>query len=182
MFNVFKLVAIAPFFKYIIKFAKWVVKDEAEDTEQNAEFEIPELDLRFLDKPALAMEHCTEVAIKMADVAKDTLFDAMNLISEYSEEAYESVSHKEEIVDNYEDKLGTYMLKLSGKELSDVDSQQLSLLLHVIGDFERIADHGINIAKAAKKMDKKQLSFSKKAAEEMAIFSDLIQDIINNII
>lgn len=179
LFNIFKMIALAPFSDYLVKVSRRLSGKEDEEEEVIDIHEVPELDIRFLEKPALAMEHCTEVATRMALAAKETLFGAIDLITDFSEDAYNVVSDNEEMVDVYEDKLATYLLKLSSKGLSEEDSHQLSLLLHLIGDFERIADHGINIAKAAKKMDKKELSFSKKAADEMAVFSDLIHDILD---
>ena len=125
------------------------------------------------------MEHCKNVAIDMAHKSKETLLEAISLVNEYDKELYDQVSKNEEIVDIYEDKLGTYLLKLSARELSEQDSKRLSLLLHLIGDYERISDHALNIAQSAKEMHKKELSFSKKAAVEIGVFADLLIDIID---
>ena len=180
LFNVFKLIALAPFGKQLGKLACLIHKDKVQGQEEKEEgFTIPELDVRFLDKPALAMEHCKNVAIDMAHKSKETLLEAISLVNEYDKELYDQVSKNEEIVDIYEDKLGTYLLKLSARELSEQDSKRLSLLLHLIGDYERISDHALNIAQSAKEMHKKELSFSKKAAVEIGVFADLLIDIID---
>jgi len=179
LFNLFKMLLLAHQTKLLATMARAIIKDAPEDEEVGSKHEVPELDDRFLDKPALAMEHCKNVAYKMAADSREALVSAISLVNKFDKDVYDLVIEKEESVDNYEDKLGTYMLKLSSKELSEADSRQLSLLLHLIGDFERISDHAVNIAKSTKKMDKKEMGFSKKAESEMAVFSDLITDIMN---
>ena len=115
----------------------------------------------------------------MAFLSKKVLLDSLSLINQYDTEVYKKVKKNEQSIDNYEDKLGTYLLKLSGKDLSESDTVRLNLILHLIGDFERISDHAVNIAKSAKEVNKKGLSFSRKAAEEINVFSELITAIIS---
>ena len=180
LFNVFKLLAVAPFAKQLGKLSCMIYKDKTQVEEEEEEvFTIPELDVRFLDKPALAMEHCKNVAVNMAYRSKETLLKAISLVNEFDKDLYDKVMRDEEKVDIYEDKLGTYLLKLSAKNLSEQDSRKLSLLLHLIGDFERISDHAVNIAQSSKEMNKKELSFSKKASVEIGIFADLLVEIID---
>jgi phosphate:Na+ symporter len=180
LFNLFKIALLSHQTKLLAKLSRMIIPDKPEDMEnETVKGQVPELDEIFLDKPAFAMEQCKNVACKMADAAKDALASAISLISSFDMDVYNEVITKEEMVDNYEDKLGTYMLKLNSHELNEADSKELSLLLHIIGDFERISDHAVNIAKATKKMNKKELAFSKKAESEVAVFCDLILDIIN---
>jgi phosphate:Na+ symporter len=89
------------------------------------------------------------------------------------------VLHYEDIVDKYEDELGTYLVKLNGKDLTKKDSQTVSMLLHVIGDFERISDHAVNIKEAAEEMRDKKLHFSEKAAAELNVYTTAIHEIVN---
>ena len=119
-----------------------------------------------------------EVTAEMAYTAKKALFYALDLLENYEEEKAAEVAKLENDVDEYEDELGTYMVKLSSKSLSEKDSQTLSLLLHNIGDFERISDHALNIMQACKEMHEKNLEFSSKAEEELAVFQRAVRDIM----
>ena len=151
------------------------------DTEQQPaeeETAVHKLDVRFLDTPGLATSQCKEVTDEMAEAAKKALFYALDLIENYDEEKAKEIEELETVVDEYEDELGTYMVKLSGKSLSEKDNQTVSLMLHNIGDFERISDHALNIKNACQEMHEKQLSFSDKAKEELAVFSKAVRDII----
>ena len=140
--------------------------------------ELQLLDSRFLEKPAFAMEQSVHVANKMAEESKRTLFTAMDLLWNYTEDGAKKVGELENLVDQYEDELGTYLVKLSRQNLSVRDSHTLSIVLHCIGDFERISDHAINIMEAAQEMHDKKLIFSPKAEEELKVFSRAVQDIV----
>lgn len=179
LFNVFKMATLAPFSQQLVKMSRILVKGEDEEENVQDTHEIPELDVRFLDKPALAMEHCKNVAVKMAHISREALVTSMSLINEFTIEKYDDVIDKENIVDIYEDQLASYMIKVSSHDLSEADSKHMNLLLHLIGDFERISDYAVNIAQSAKKMKKKEMEFSKKAVAELEVFGDLIMDILN---
>ena len=125
------------------KLACHIVPDTKEVEVEN-EFEL--LDDRFLERPALAISHASTVTERMAQLSKETLIKASDLVFNFSEEAFNEVCELENRVDHYEDKLGTYLVKLSNSYLNHRDSQVLSVLLHSIGDFERISDHATNIA------------------------------------
>ncbi len=156
-----------------------ITEEEAEKTGLEAKKNIQLLDARFLNSPGLAINQCKQVAIDMAHYTKDALFTAIDLISEYKEKKANKVMGLEEVVDHYEDQLGTYLLKLSERPLSEKDSAELSMILHSIGDLERISDHACNILDSAREMHEKEMGFSKKAQEEMAIFTQAVRDIIN---
>ena len=180
VFNLFKLAILGPFSKQLGQLSCLIYRDKTEqEIETKEEYAVAELDVRFLEKPALAMEHCRNVAVRMANLSKDTLLNSISLVSEFDKSLYDKVVANEELVDMYEDKLGTYLLKLSSKELSEQDSIKLSLFLHLIGDYERISDHALNIAQSAKEMNKKELFFSKKASAEIGVFADLLIEIID---
>lgn len=115
----------------------------------------------------------------MAETAKQGFFDAMSLLDEYDEKTARKVYQKEEEVDHYEDELGSYLVKLSSKNLSQQDAETLSMILHSISDFERISDHAMNIEESARKIKEKEIVFSDKAKEELKVFEKIIQDIIN---
>ena len=115
----------------------------------------------------------------MANYSKEALFLAIDQIGKFDKKSAARVIELEELVDHYEDELGSYLVKLSSRHLTEKDSQELSVLLHCIGDFERISDHAINIMESAREMNDKSLSFSKKAEEELTVFTGAIKDIVN---
>lgn len=180
-FNVAAVILIFPFTFILEKLAFMTIPESPEETkqEETGKKEIQILDARFLDTPGLALEQCKNAAIDMVGYAKEGLFLAIQLIDKFDEKAAEKVIELEELVDHYEDEIGSYLVKLSSKHLSEKDSQELSVLLHCIGDFERISDHAINIMESAKEMFEKELSFSKKAQEELAVFTGAVKDIVN---
>ena len=179
LFNVFATMLLLPFGKGLEKLACLTIRDDVQPAEVEEERkELQLLDSRFLEKPAFAMEQSVHVANKMAEESKRTLFTAMDLLWNYTEDGAKKVGELENLVDQYEDELGTYLVKLSRQNLSVHDSHTLSIVLHCIGDFERISDHAINIMEAAQEMHDKKLIFSPKAEEELKIFSRAVQDIV----
>ena len=176
IFNITATIILLPFSKGLEKLAYLTIRDT--EQQQTEDIEVHKLDVRFLDTPGLATSQCKEVTDEMAHAAKKALFYALDLIENYDEEKAKEIEELETIVDEYEDELGTYMVKLSGKSLSEKDNQTVSLMLHNIGDFERISDHALNIKNACQEMYEKQLSFSDKAKEELEVFSKAVRDII----
>lgn len=179
LFNVFATMLLLPFGKGLEKLACLTIRDDvqlAEVEEERKELQL--LDPRFLEKPAFAMEQSVHVANKMAEESKRTLFTAMDLLWNYTEDGAKKVGELEKLVDQYEDELGTYLVKLSRQNLSVHDSHTLSIVLHCIGDFERISDHAINIMESAQEMHDKKLIFSPKAEDELKVFSRAVQDIV----
>lgn len=183
VFNVVATLMLLPFGKGLEKLAMLTIRDKEGDEPEKIEgmdkslFRV--LDSRFLDKPAFAVEQCRNLTEKMAEVSRKAVFSAVNLFYGYEEENAERVLSMEMMVDQYEDELSNYMIKLSQKSLSYEDSHTVSLLLHSIGDFERISDHAVNIMEAAKEMNEKGLQFSEEAAAELGIFTKAMKDIIN---
>ena len=131
-----------------------------------------QLDERFLSNPAFAVEQCKVVTDRMAELTREAIFDAINLIDggAYTQEMADRVEALETKIDRYEDKLGTYMVKLSRAKLSRKDGHTLSLLLHSISDFERISDHAVNLMDSVQEMHDKKMSFSSAAAGELHVF------------
>ena len=136
------------------------------------------LDERFLEKPAFAVAQAKKTAVQMAKDAETALFKAMNLFKEYDEEEAQKVIELEDLIDKYEDELGTYLMKISNAELSQVDSQTITMILHCIGDFERISDHAVNIMETAKEVKTKGENFSDKAKAELSVYEKAIQEIV----
>ena len=180
-FNVASVILIYPFTQILEKLAYLTIPKSDEETraQEASKREIQILDSRFLSRPGLALEHCKNAAIDMANLARESLFLSIQLLEAFDKKAADKVIELEELVDNYEDELGSYLVKLSSKHLTEKDSQEISVLLHSIGDFERISDHAINIMESAEEMHEKKLYFSRKAEEELKIFTEAIKDIVN---
>jgi len=180
-FNVAAVILIYPFTWILEKLVYLTIPESEEELRavEPAKQEIQILDARFLSTPGFALEQCKNAAIDMAGYAREGLFLAVGLFDKFDKKAAAKVIELEELVDHYEDELGSYLVKLSSKHLTSRDSQELSVLLHCIGDFERISDHAINIMESAEEMHEKKLYFSRKAEEELAIFTGAVRDIIN---
>lgn len=180
-FNVVAAIVFTPFSSVLEKMAYFTLPllDSEKEEKLPAKSEIQILDARFLDTPGYALEQCRNAAIDMANYAKEALFLAIDQVKSFDKKGAARVVELEELVDHYEDELGTYLVKLSSRHLTEKDSQELSVLLHCIGDFERISDHAINIVESAKEMNAKELSFSKKAQEELEVFTGAVKDIVN---
>lgn len=173
VFNVFATCLLLPFSEILEKLAYLTIReDEAENEHRRyIDEDVRTLDSRFMNNPALAMEQCRKVIGHMADTAWESCGKATGLLKMYVQEEVERVRQMEKDTDRYEDVLGTYLLKLAGKDLSEKDSRALTLYLHSIGDFERISDHAAGIAMSFEKMRNKEQQFSNKAQEELAVFS-----------
>ena len=136
------------------------------------------LDPVFLERPGFAIMQCRKVASEMAELSMKSVGRAVGLLTAYDEEIAERIRKEEDTVDKYEDQLGTYLLRLSTKDLSKEDGHRLSLMLHSLGDIERISDLAVNILLAVEQMHKKELIFSKKAMDELAVYSKALKDIL----
>ena len=176
-FNVFATLVLLPFAKVLEKLACLTIRDK--DTDQEEETEVIQLDMRFLDQPAFAMEQSRGAARKMAEISKNSLFTALSLFQECTEEKMAYVEREEQKADAYEDALGSYLVKLGQKDMNAKDSTDLSVILHCIGDFERISDHAVNLMESAREMQEKQMHLSPKAEEELRVISRAVTDIVD---
>ena len=174
VFNVFTTVILLPFTKGLEKLAKLTIREGRSASDDDFAL----LDERFLSTPAFALDQCRTLSIKMAALTQSTLFDAIEQFSGYSEEAAAEIIANENKVDEYEDKLGTYLMKLSSSNINDRDGQIISVLLHCIGDIERICDRAVNTLEAAEELNRKGLVFSDKAQEELKIYVAAIREIV----
>ena len=180
VFNIVATIILLPFAKGLEKLACLTIRDKKEDVVVSAEDrEFMILEPRFLEKPAFAVEQSRNAARKMAEESHNALFTALDLVDKYSEEGVECVKNMEAKVDRYEDELGTYLVKLSHKDISEADSHSLSIMLHCIGDFERISDHAVNIMESAQELYEKGLKFSANAKKDLEVLGQAVEDIIN---
>ena len=153
--------------------------DKAEEETNTKDNVIQLLDPLFLEKPAFAVMQTRKVANSMAQIARDSVLEAVSLIGGYDETKAAHIVAMEDLIDKYEDALGTYLLRLSTKDLSEEDSHIVSTLLHSIGDIERISDLAVDIELSVKEMSKKELEFSKKAMEELNVYSSALSAILD---
>lgn len=185
VFNIFATAILLPFHRGLEELAILTVRTSDEDEKQSVQPAeegqdmLLLLDDRFIEKPGFAMENCYSVTSHMAELSRQALFIAMELLQKYDETKAENVLKLENKVDHYEDRLGTYLIRLSSRDLSEKDSKSLSMLLHCIGDLERISDHAVNIMEKAQEMNEKNLSFSDKGAQELEVYSRAVRDIMN---
>ena len=180
VFNITATIILLPFAKGLEKLACLTIRDKKEDIAVSAEDrEFMILEPRFLEKPAFAVEQSRNAARKMAEESHNALFTALKLVDKYSEDDAERVQNMESKVDRYEDELGTYLVKLSHKDISETDSHSLSIMLHCIGDFERISDHAINIMESAQELYQKGLKFSENAKKDLEVLGEAVEDMVN---
>ena len=178
-FNVFATILWMPFHRLLEKLAILTVRDGKEEERTEGALEgLSALDDRFLDNSALAMDQCRVACAHMAKITIEALDTAMSLLNVYDAEKVEVVHEDESIVDRYEDRLGTYLVQVTKNEMQTKDSHTLSVLLHSIGDIERISDHAVIIANAAKEIYDKNLAFSEAAAAELEVYSSAVRKVV----
>lgn len=173
LFNLVNTIVLIPFKKAIYKLCELTVKGDNDKT--HTVF----LDERLFNNTALAVSECHRLTNEMAEHARDSLTKAIGLISSYKSETAQYIRENEELIDKYEDKLGTYLVRLSNNELSENLSHSIARMLHSIGDFERIGDHALNICKVAEEMHNKNIHFSNEAKKEIAVITNAVTEILN---
>lgn len=181
-FNIITTAYLLPLRKVLEKLAYATIKlddDEKRIMDSRSVNEFALLDDRFLEAPSLAVEHCKQVINKMADISRESLFISMSLIGGYDEEQALRVGELETRADKYEDALGTYIMKISTKNLKKEDSEMLNVMLHCIGDFERISDYACNLCDSARELHQKNMQFSPKAETELDILSSAVREAVD---
>ncbi len=171
VFKLFCTIFWFPLIKVLEKLATVSVRD----TEEKEKYEV--LDERLFATPAVAVERCKDVTITMAEISVEAIEKSLDMLSEYNSQVGEEILKAENKADKYEDKLGSYLVKVSALELSDEDGAETTKLLHIISDFERISDHAVNILKSAEEIADKNLSFSEKAQAELSALTSAVSEI-----
>ncbi|MDO5445683.1 MAG: Na/Pi cotransporter family protein [Eubacteriales bacterium] len=149
------------------------------ESEKAANADFDRLDDRFLAHPSLAVEQSRLTVNSMADKARTNIFDAIALLKDFSEDGFNKVVADEDLIDRYEDKIGTYLMKLNSHELERIANEMVSGYLHTISDFERISDHAVNIAEAAQEIHEKKIVFSEAAQKELQVLCSAVTEILN---
>ncbi len=173
IFNVVVTAVLFPANKLLAKLVYILVPEKkADGIKESAEL----LDERFLATPSVAVDRCREASLDMARSVQEAVELSLSLFKNYTDEIAEKVLEREDITDKYEDKLGTYLLKLSERSLTQNDSKQVSLILHAIGDLERIGDHCVNLLDSAKELKTKGISFSKEACRDIEVIQGALSE------
>lgn len=175
IFNIVTTAVLFPFTRQLEKIANFVIRTDAQKKKGK---EPVFLDERLLNTPSFAASECSNLTVKMAHMACENILLSLRLLQNYDKKQAEAVLKTENELDAYEDKLGSFLVKLSGKELSDSDSRTASKLLHCIGDLERIGDHAVNLVKSADEIHEKGISFSSEARKELAILTKALEEIL----
>ena len=173
IFNVFTTVILLPFSKHLVKIAEKVIPNKQEQETYAL------IDERLFNTPSIAVYESNNVTVDMCKLAHKSIEMGLDIINKFNPQTAAKILELEDEIDKYEDKLGTSMVKLSSKELSDADSRQVSKILHTIGEFERLSDHAVNLVGVAEEMHDKNIRFSEAAKGELAVATAAITEILN---
>ena len=176
VFRVLMAVVLLPFIGLIEKLIQTIIRESQEEKAANADFD--RLDERFLKHPALAVEQSRLTIDAMARKSRENLCDAMLLIHQYSPVMVQKVERDEDLVDRFEDKIGTYLMRLNSSELSREENEKVSKYLHTLSDFERISDHAMNVAQAAQEIHDKKIHFSADGEHELTVLLGAVNEIL----
>ena len=172
VFRLATVIVLFPFISKIEKLVCWLVKDNKEDLEDEADFDL-------LNYPALAIAQCHRVMNGMSKKLRKNVNRAMNLLNDYQQDKYDKVQRKEDLIDKYESRLGEYLIQLTKREMNSAQTRQTSLYLHTINDFERIGDHASYIAHMSNEMHDNHTNFSQEAWDELNVVMEAVREDIN---
>ncbi len=178
VFNIISTIILMPFCKPIEKLAYLTIKGKGKDKEKKTNT-FDTLDERFLNIPSFAVEKCRELVCDMSKLAAYSFKSAAQLMSNYTDSKFNEIKEHEKLVDKYEDKISTYLVKIAATDISSKDSKIITELLHCIGDIERISDHALNIAEVAHEIHEKGISFSPQAQKDIKIITDASSEILD---
>ena len=175
--TLFKLICVAlisPFYKQLAKLSELIIKDSKDDKETSTL-----LDDRLLDTPGVAVARATQVVSSMAELSTKALHDSLSLFDNFDAKLADSIRDVESKVDSLEDAIGSYLIKVSSRATDTGDSEQVTKLLHIIGDYERISDHAVNIVESCEELRDKKISFSEEANREITVLRGAVSEILN---
>ena len=176
-FRVLTAVLLMPFNRAFIALTEKLIRVSESERSQNAAFD--RLDERFLTHPRLALEQSRLSVNDMAHMSAEAFRDAAALVWKFTPEGFDAIEKKENLVDEFEDRIGSYLIRLNTRELSELQNEDISKFLHTISDFERISDHAMNVAEIAQKMSENKVRFSDEAAREMKILTAAVEEILS---
>ncbi len=178
IFNVAITIIFIPFSETLCKISKTIIKDGKDENGENSKPAVV-LDDILLKTPAVAVEACKGATIEMAELTKETIMKALEILTVYNEETAESIIENEDIIDGFEDKINGYLLKISRSSVTGNDSRSVSKMMHCVGNFERISDHAVNLVESAQEMHEKGIKFSAECLNEISVITDAISENIS---
>ena len=182
IFNIAATLVLLPFAKVLEKLAYMSIKEDHTERKhgaQESEEELKKLDVRFLEQPGLAISHCMEATAYMAHMSEAALTDALGLMDQYDEEKAANVETLENRIDHFEDKIGSYVIQITNRNMLENDSAKMSIVLHSINDLERISDHAVNLKESAQEMKEKGLKMSFEGSSEIMYLRRAVTDLVN---
>ena len=182
IFNIAATLVLLPFAKVLEKLAYMSIKEDHTERKhgvQESEEELKKLDVRFLEQPGLAISHCMEATAYMAHMSEAALVDALGLMDQYDEEKAATVETLENRIDHFEDKIGSYVIQITNRNMLENDSAKMSVILHSINDLERISDHAVNLKESAQEMKEKGLKMSFEGSSEIMYLRRAVTDLVN---
>ena len=182
LFNVIVTIILIPFSGLLAKLAELTIRDGKKGTEDDLGIDstaLAKLDERFLISPSLAVAQCEIVVANMGKLAKSNFGKTIKLFSKYDAKLAERIRERENAIDKMEDKVNNYLVKLTDRELTDQESKQVTHLLRVVSEFERVGDYSINLIECAEMLRDKEVCFSEKAMRELYAITDAVQEIID---
>ena len=174
-FNIISTIILMPFCGLIEKLAVKTIKRGKKGIDDEI---FATLDDRFLEMGSFAVEKSRELVCDMSKLSVKSIIAATELVEKFDREKFEKIIEDENVVDKYEDKISTYLVKLAGAKLAADESREVTELLHCIGDIERISDHAVNIAEVAKEIHDKKIEFSDEAKHEIDVISSAVREIL----
>jgi Na/Pi-cotransporter len=182
IFNIAATLVLLPFAKVLEKLAYMSIKEDHTERKhgvQESEEELKKLDVRFLEQPGLAISHCMEATAYMAHMSEAALVDALGLMDQYDEEKAATVETLENRIDHFEDRIGSYVIQITNRNMLENDSAKMSVILHSINDLERISDHAVNLKESAQEMKEKGLKMSFEGSSEIMYLRRAVTDLVN---
>jgi phosphate:Na+ symporter len=176
VFRFVTILVLSPFVGLLEKVTCLLIKDKPGSTSAT---ELPQLEERFVSHPSLAIAQCREFINSMAKCAQNSLNRAFSILDHYSDEGFRDVEELENLTDQYEDNLGTYLVKVTANELTNAQNIEISKFLHTLSDFERIADHAMNLAQVAKEIHEKKITYSDQANHELSVMQQAVGEIVS---
>ena len=180
VFNVATTIMFLPFTSLLVKLSRIIVRDKEGGESETEDNRLRGLDERFLKTPAVAVETCRSTTIEMANITSEAINDALELlVSPYNAEKVRSVIDAEDLIDHYEDKINSYLVRLSKSSITGKDSRRVAKMMHCVGNFERISDHAVNLIESVQECKEKGIKFSDECVNELKVITEAISENIS---
>ena len=179
VFNLVVTFMLLPFSNQLVRLARCIIKDSKDEKKKDSKRTLTGLDDILLKTPAVAVHSCLNATVQMSELTRETILAALKILTEYSEESADSIIEGEDIIDTFEDKINSYLMKISKSSVTGKDSRSVSKMMHCVGNFERISDHAVNLVESAQEMHDKGIFFSDECVNEIKVITDAIAENIN---